>query len=141
MGALLVGVIAGKNVLLVSTVEDAADVLRPHFEEADTIKVVVPVTGQGILDWLAMDEKAFTHAEEVAQQTAEELPAESVEAAAGEANVGLAVRDALATFPADEIVVAVRPEAKEGLVESIATEDAPKHSVNGVPVRFLVVPD
>jgi hypothetical protein len=137
----LVGVIAGKNVLLVSTVEDAADVLRPHFEEADTIKVVVPVTGQGILDWLAMDEKAFTHAEEVAQQTAEELPAESVEAVAGEANVGLAVRDALATFPADEIVVAVRPDAKEGLVESIATEDAPKQSVEGVPVRFLVVPE
>jgi hypothetical protein len=141
VGALLVGVIAGKNVLLVSTVEDAADVLRPHFEEADTIKVVVPVTGQGILDWLAMDEKAFTHAEEVAHQTAEELPAETVEAVAGEANVGLAVRDALATFPADEIVVAVRPDAKEGLVESIATEDAPKQSVDGVPVRFLVVPE
>ena len=141
MGALLVGAIAGKNVLLVSTVEDAADVLRPHFEEADTIKVVVPVTGQGILDWLASDEKAFHHAEEVAERTAEQLPGETAEAVAGEANVALAVRDALATFPADEIVVAVHPDAKEGLVESIATEDAPKHSVDGVPVRFLVVPD
>lgn len=131
----------GKNILLVSTVEGAEDFLRPHFDEADTIKVVVPVTGQGILAWLAMDEKAFTHAEEVAQQTAEQLPAETVEAVAGEANVGLAVRDALATFPADEIVVAVRPDVKEGLVESIATEDAPKRTVDGVPVRFLVVPD
>jgi hypothetical protein len=137
----VVGVIAGKNVLVVSTVEHADDVLRPLFDPDDKIKVVVPVTGQGILDWLAMDEKAFTHAEEVAQQTADELPAETVEAVAGEANVGLAVRDALATFPAEEIVVAVRPDAKEGLVESIATEHAPKHSVDGVPVRFLVVPD
>jgi hypothetical protein len=131
----------GKNILLVSTVEDSADVLRPHFDEEDAVKVVVPVTGQGILDWLAMDEKAFTHAEEVAEQTAEQLPGETVDAAAGEANVGLAVRDALATFPADEIVVAVRPDAKEGLIESIATEDAPKRTVEGVPVRFLVVPD
>jgi hypothetical protein len=131
----------GRNILLVSTVEDAGDVLRPHFEDADTIKVVVPVTGQGILAWLAMDEKAFSHAEEVAEQTAEALPGETVEAVAGETNVSLAVRDALATFPADEIVVAVRPDAKEGLVESIATEGAPEHTVEGVPVRFLVVPD
>ena len=124
-----------------TTVENAEDVLRPHFDEADTIKVVVPVTGQGILDWLASDEKAFAHAAEVAERTAERLPAETVEAVAGEANVGLAVRDALATFPADEIVVAVHPDAKEGLVESIATENAPQHSVDGVPVRYLVVPD
>jgi hypothetical protein len=131
----------GKNILLVSTVEGAEDFLRPHFDEEDAIKVVVPVTGQGILDWLTMDEKAFTHAEEVAEQTADQLPGETVEAVAGEANVGLAVRDALATFAADEIVVAVRPDAREGLIESIATEDAPKRTVDGVPVRFLVVPD
>ena len=131
----------GKNILLVSTVEGAEDFLRPHFDEEDAIKVVVPVTGQGILDWLTMDEKAFTHAEEVAEETADQLPGETVEAVAGEANVGLAVRDALATFPADEIVVAVRPDAREGLIESIATEDAPKRTVDGVPVRFLVVPD
>jgi hypothetical protein len=131
----------GRNVLVVTTVEYAEDVLRPHFDDADTIKVVVPVTGQGILDWLASDEKAFAHAAEVAERTAERLPAETVEAVAGEANVGLAVRDALATFPADEIVVAVHPDAKEGLVESIATENAPQHSVEGVPVRYLVVPD
>jgi hypothetical protein len=131
----------GKNVLVVSTVENAEDVLRRHFDDADTIKVVVPVTGQGVLDWLANDEKAFAHAEEVAERTAERLPAEAVEAVAGEANVGLAVRDALATFPADEIVVAVHPDAQEGLVESIATENAPQDSVEGVPVRYLVVPD
>lgn len=131
----------GKNVLVVSTVDHPEGVLRPHFDDTDKIKVVVPVTGQGILDWLASDDKAFAHAEEVAEGMAEQLPGDTVEAVAGEANVGLAVRDALATFPADEIVVAVHPDAKEGLVESIATEDAPRHSVDGVPVRFLVVPD
>ena len=131
----------GKNVLVVSTVEHADDVLRAHVDEDDTLKVVVPVTGQGILDWLASDEKAFGHAERVAERTAEQLPGETVEAVAGEANVGLAIRDALATFPADEIDVVVRPDEEEGLVESIATESAPQHSVDGVPVRFVVSSD
>ena len=78
---------------------------------------------------------------EVAERTAEELPGEPAEAVAGEADVGLAIRDALATFPADEIVVAVRPDEEEGFVESLATEGAPQYSIEGVPVRHLVVPD
>ena len=128
-----------KNVLVVSTVEHPDDVLRAHVGEADTIKVVVPVVRQGPLDWLANDQKAFGHAEEVAERTADQLPGEAVEAVAGEANVGLAIRDALATFPADEIVVAVRPEEEEGLVESIVTESAPHDRIEGVPVRTVVI--
>ena len=130
-----------KNVLVVSTVEHADDVLREHVGEADAIKVVVPVVRQGALDWLANDQKAFSHAEQVAEHTAEELPGETVEAGAGEANVGLAIRDALATFPADEIVVAVRPDEQEGLIESIGTDSAPQHRIDGVPVRYVVIPD
>jgi hypothetical protein len=130
-----------RNVLVVSTVEHSDDVLREHVGDADTLKVVVPVVKQGILDWLANDEAAFSHAQEVAGRTADELPGETVEAVAGEADVGLAIRDALATFPADEIVVAVRPADQEGAVESVATDTAPRHSVGGVPVRFVVIPD
>jgi hypothetical protein len=128
-----------KNVLVVSTVEHADDVLRAHVGEADTIKVVVPVVRQGALDWLANDQKAFGHAEEVAERTADELPGETVDAVAGEANVGLAIRDALATFPADEIVVAVRPDEEEGLVESIVTDGATQNRIEGVPVRTVVI--
>ena len=131
----------GRNVLVVSTVEHADDVLRAHVGEADTIKVVVPVVRQGVLDWLANDQKAFGHAEQVAERTADELPGETIDAVAGEANVGLAIRDALATFPADEIVVAVRPEEEEGFVESLATDSAPHHRLEGVPVRFVVIGD
>jgi hypothetical protein len=129
-----------KNVLVVSTVEDP-DALRAQIGEADTIKVVVPVVGQSLLDWLAGDEKAFSHATEVAERTAERLPGETIDAVAGESDVGLAIRDALATFPADEIVVAVHPKDEEGLVEAIATENAPRNSVEGVPVRYVVVSD
>jgi hypothetical protein len=128
-----------RNVLIVSTVEDAEAVLRDQVGDADTIKVVVPVVRQGFLDWLADDERAFAHAERVAERTAEQLPGETVEAVAGEADVELAIRDALATFPADEIVVAVRPEDEEGLVESKATAGTPTRSVDGVPIRFVVI--
>jgi hypothetical protein len=53
----------------------------------------------------------------------------------------LAIRDALATFPADEIVVAVRPSTQEGRIESVATADAPTDTFEGIPVRYLVIPD
>ena len=130
-----------RTVLIVSTVEHADDVLRAHVGEADTIKVVMPVVRQGVLDWLANDQQAFDRAERVAERTAEQLPGKTVDAVAGEANVGLAIRDALATFPADEIVVAVRPDEEEGLVESIATDNAPQYSIEGVPVRYVVIRD
>lgn len=122
-----------------STVEHAEADLRAYVGEADTIKVVVPVVRQGVLDWLANDQRAFGHAQRVAERTAEQLPGETVEAVAGEADIELAIRDALATFAADEIVVAVRPEEEEGLVESKATADAPTRSVDGVPVRLVVI--
>ena len=128
------------KILVVSTVEHSTDVIRQYVGAADEIKVVVPVVRQGFLDWLANDERAFAHAQDVARQTADELPGETVEAIAGEADVPLAIQDALATFAADEIVVAVRDHEHEGFVESKATEDAPRQwSVAGIPVRRVVI--
>ena len=124
-----------------STVENADDVLRDEIGDADIVKVVVPAVRQGVLDWLANDEEAISRAEEEAQRTAEQLPGDTAEAGAGEPNVELAIRDALATFPADEIVVAVRPPEQEGRVESAATASAPQRSFDGVPVRYVVIPD
>ena len=133
---------SARNVLVVTTVEDTDDdVLRSHIGTADTVKVVVPVVRQGVLDWLTNDERAIGEAAAIAQRTADQLPTEATEAIAGESNVELAIRDALATFPADEIVVAVRPDEQEGLIEGAATDTAPQRSIDGVPVRFVVVPD
>ena len=67
----------------------------------------MPVVGQGLLDWLANDEKAFARRRDGCGEVGGELPGETVETRPGEADIGLAIRDALATFPADEIVVAV----------------------------------
>ena len=133
----------GRNVLVVSTVEDLGTSLQAHLHEDDVVKVVVPVVGQGVLDWLANDERAFSHAVEVADRLAEELPGETVDAGAGEADVALAIRDALATFPADEIVVAVSRDDIE-FEDSIASgSDSPTgvRRIDDVPVRFVAVID
>jgi hypothetical protein len=128
-----------KNVLIVSTLEHDESSLRAAVGPADRVKVVVPVVKQGFLDWLANDERAFAHAEQVADETAERLPAEEVETAAGEANVALAIRDALATFPADEVVVAVRPDDREYLADELDPEEGVARTVDDVPVRFVVI--
>jgi len=88
----------GRNVLVVSTVEEIGSALNAQLHEDDVVKVVVPVVGQGVLDWLANDEKAFSHAVEVADRLADDLPGETVDAGAGEADVALAIRDALANI-------------------------------------------
>jgi hypothetical protein len=132
---------ATRSVLVVSTVEHEESALRAAVGPADEVKVVVPVVKQGFLDWLANDERAFSRAEQVALEMAEELPAAHVDAAAGEANVALAIRDALATFPADEVVVAVRPVDRDAMVERLDPEEGVGRSIDGVPLRFLVVPD
>jgi hypothetical protein len=130
---------AGRRVLVVTTVEHPEASLRAAVGDADAVKVVVPVVRQGVLDWLANDQRAFTHAEEVAERTAAELSGVTVDAAAGEADLGLAIGDALATFPADEIVVAVRPEDEAGFVESRAAAGVSTRTIHGVPVRWVVI--
>lgn len=129
----------GRNVLVVSTLERDEPALRRAVGPDDRVMVVVPVVRQGFLDWLANDERAFSRAEEVAVETADTLAAEDVDAAAGEADVALAIRDALATFPADEIVVAVEPGDRDALTEQLDPEQAAARSVDGVPVRLVVV--
>jgi hypothetical protein len=123
------------RVLVVSTVHEADETLRELLpDDVEEIDVVVPAVRQGVLDWLANDEQAFSEAQEAAARIADGLPGETVEAGAGEADVELAIRDALATFPADEVVVVLRRSDERGVVEDAATDD-PVSMIEGVPVR------
>jgi hypothetical protein len=133
----------GRNVLVVSTVEELGSSLHAHLQDDDVVKVVVPVVGQGVLDWLANDERAFSHAVEVADRLAEVLPGETVDAAAGEADVALAIRDAVATFPADEIVVAVSRDDEDvrDAITSGSGSPAGARQFEGIPLRFVAVVD
>ena len=128
----------GRNVLVVSTVEHGEDALRARLgQDVDEVKVVVPVVQQGFLDWLANDEHAAAEAEGAAAHLAAELPRVS-EARRGEADVLLAIQDALATFAADEVVVALHPDDEAPFAERVARAE-PTPSVAGVPVRTIVV--
>jgi len=129
----------GRNVLVVSTLEQEAAALGGLVGADDHVKVIVPVVKQGFLDWLANDEHAFSKAKAVAEDTAEELPADNVAPAAGEADVALAIRDALATFPAEEILVAVGPGERDAVTDVLDPEEGAARSVDGVPVRVVVV--
>jgi hypothetical protein len=131
--------VGSRNVLVVSTVDHPEDALRGEIGPADHVKVVVPVVKQGVLDWLSNDERAFAHAASVADATAERLAAEDVQSAAGEADVGLAIQDALATFPADEIVVALHPDEVAEVTDRLDPDDGAARSVGEVPVRFVVI--
>ena len=73
------------------------------------------------------------------EETADALPAATTEFAAGEENVALAIRDALATFPADEVVLAVRSQDRDALTEVLDPNEGAARSIDGVPLRFVVV--
>jgi len=130
-----------RNVLVVSTLAEPTAALGEHLREDDTVKVVVPVVGQGVLDWLANDERAFSEASAIAETVGEDLPGTTVAAAPGESDVSLAIRDALATFPADEILVAVEPAAYDRLDDALAADGstAGGRTIEGVPVRVVTV--
>jgi hypothetical protein len=130
----------GRNVLVVEAVEHADEAVRSRLgSDVDEILVVVPVVRQGFLDWLANDERAASDAEDEAARLADELP-QVVDAGKGEADVMLAIRDALATFDADEIIVALRPDDEAVFAERVAAAGL-EPSVDGVPVRTIVVRD
>jgi hypothetical protein len=127
----------GRRVLVVSTVHETDETLRKLLpEDVEEIDVVVPAVRQSVFDWLSNDERAFSEAQEAALQIADTLPGETVDAGAGEADVELAIRDALATFPADEVVVVLRKSDARGVVEEAATDD-PVSMIAGVPVRRI----
>jgi hypothetical protein len=128
----------GRSVLVVGAAEHSEDALRERLgEDVDEVRVVVPVVRQGFLDWLANDERAASEAEEEASRLASELP-HVTDARKGEADVMLAIQDALVTFDADEIVIALNPEEEALFAERVATADL-RPSVDGVPVRAIVV--
>ena len=92
----------------------------------------MPVVQQGFLDWLANDERAASQPRRRPERLADALPGEVAEAKIGEADVMLAIQDALAEFPADEVVVALHPEDEAPFAERVAQADL-RPSIAGRP--------
>jgi hypothetical protein len=104
---------SSRNVLLVAldpvSEEEIRDAIASRQADDDvTVHVVAPAANIGPLQWLMGDEdEARAEAEEVADQAADAVePEVPTETEVGDRDPLVAVEDALADFPADEIVLA-----------------------------------
>ena len=124
--------------LLVLTPEPVdAEMLRSTLGEdveGAEVMVVSPATNRSKLAfWVSDPDQAIAEAETAQEETVERLEEEGVDAAGdtGEAEPAQAIRDALATFDADRIVVFTHPEGDrdyredEGLAEAAARFGVP----------------
>jgi len=75
--------------------------------EAAEVLVVAPALNTHTRYWLSDTDPAIERAEEVQEETVERMDEEGVDAAGdtGESDPLLAIQDALATFPVDQIVL------------------------------------
>ena len=98
--------------LLVTTAEPiSAELLRSVAgdlpEDAEVLVVAPATTGSPLRFWVSDVDAAIAHADEVQAETVERLEQDGIDAAGtvGESEPLQAIADALATFPADRIVV------------------------------------
>ena len=126
--------------LLVLTPEPIdADTLRTVAgDDADGAEVLVITpagTKSGLRFWMNDVDDAIAEAQEAADESAELLEEDGIDAVAdtGEAEPAVALRDALATFAADRIVVFTHPEGDEDYREADGLDEL------GVPVNFAEI--
>ena len=103
--------------LLVLTPEPVdADLLRATLGdevEGAEVLVVSPATNQSkVAFWVSDPDEAIEEAEVAQEETVERLEEEGVDAAGdiGESEPAVAIQDALATFPADRILIFSHPD-------------------------------
>jgi hypothetical protein len=130
--------------LLVLTPEPVdADLLRATLGdevEGAEVLVVSPATNESkIAFWVSDSDEAIAEAEAAERETVERLEEAGVDAAGetGESEPAVALQDALATFPADKIVIFSHPEGDRDYREDKGLADAEARF--GVPVEHAVI--
>jgi hypothetical protein len=131
--------------LLVLTPEPVdADLLRTTLGddvvEGAEVLVVSPATNRSKLAfWVSDPDEAIAEAETAQEETVERLEEEGVDAAGdtGESEPAVALQDALATFPADRIVVFSHPDGERDYREDEGVAEIERSS--GIPVTHAVI--
>jgi hypothetical protein len=130
--------------LLVLTPEPVdADVLRATLGddvEGAEVLVVSPATNRSKLAfWVSDPDQAIAEAETAQEETVERLEEAGVDAAGdtGESEPAVALQDALATFPADRIVVFSHPEGQRDYREDKGIAELEARS--GIPVTHAEI--
>ena len=127
------------KVLVLATDPVDADRLRgalrgEDLEGAEVLVVSPAVNESAVAFWMSDSDEAIAEAESAAEQTAAALRESGAHARAttGESEPLLALQDALATFPADRVVVFVRDEDAARYREDDVVGEAERRF--GVPV-------
>ena len=135
-----------KKILALVSEAVSADALRSAVGEDVAndaeVLVVAPALNTKTRFFLADPDPAIDRAEQVQEETVERLEEGGVDAApsatAGEEEPLLALQDALATYPADEIVLFTHAGGERNWQEESLIDQA-KERFGGTPVRHVVV--
>ena len=103
--------------------------------DAEVMVVTPAVHESGLRFWMSDADEAIASAQQTADETAELLEEDGIDAVAdtGESEPAVALQDALATFPADRIVVFHHPEDQQGYREADGLDDL------GVPIEYAEI--
>jgi hypothetical protein len=120
----------------------SGDVLRSALgDDADEaeVMVVAPALDSKTRFWTSDSDDAIARADAVQSETVERMAEQGVDAVGdtGESDPLLALQDALATFPAEEIVIVTHPEGERNWAEDDLLEQAQGRFE--LPVRQLEV--
>lgn len=132
----------GRRILALVSDPVSSEALRSALDDGvqdAEVMVVAPALDKRTRFWMSDSDEAIARADEVQQETVERLSEEGVDAVGdtGESDPLLAIQDALATFPADEIVVFTHPEGERNWAEDELLEQA--HERFSLPVRHMEV--
>jgi len=132
----------GKKILALVSEPVSADALRSALGEGTEdaeVMVVAPAFDSRTRFWTSDNDEAIARAEKVQQESVERLADDGVDAMGhtGESDPLLALQDALATFPADEVVIFTRPEGDQNWAEGDLVEQAQEQL--SLPVRHMEV--
>jgi nucleotide-binding universal stress UspA family protein len=110
-----------------------------ELDDAEVLVVSPASNASKLAFWVSDADEAIAEAETAQEETVEHLEEAGVDAAGqvGESEPALALQDALATFPADRIIVALHPEGSRDYREDAALGDL--ESRTGIPVTWLEV--
>ena len=120
-----------------------ADLLRStlgeDIEGAEVLVISPATTRSKVAFWVSDSDEAIAEAEAAQTESVVRLEEAGVDAAGdtGESEPALALQDALATFPADRIVVFSHPEGDRDYREDQGLADAEARF--GVPVTHAVI--
>jgi len=116
----------------------ADEVARRASDAPTDVRVVAPALNSRLRHWLSDVDEALTRAHERLELAITALRRRGVVARGeiGDADPLLAIEDALAGFPADEIVIATLPAGRSNWIERRLVEKATTRF--GIPIAHLV---